>query len=92
MKPLATALNILQGEVDTFMGRLLPTIVYLTECMEKKREKLKESEKLAFISLTDVITDGINKRFGNIMGNEKVITSSIFLPKFKDTWTEDNLW
>ena len=24
------------------------------------------------------------------MGNEKVIALSILLPKFKDTWTEDN--
>ena len=91
MKSLATALDILQGEVGTFTGSLLPTIVYLTERMEKKKEKLKKSEKLAFIPLIDAITDGIHKRFGNIMGNEKVIASSILLPKFKDTWTEDNL-
>ena len=83
MKPLATALDILQGEVDTFMGSLLPTIVRLTECIKKK--KLKESERLAFIPLTDAVTDGIHKRFGNIMSNEKVIVSSILLPKFKDT-------
>ena len=67
------------------MGSLLPTIVYLTECMEKKKEKLKESERLAFIPLIDAITDGIHKKFGNIVGNEKVIASSILLPKFKDT-------
>ena len=29
-------------------------------------------------------------RFGNIIGNEKVIALSILLPKFEDTWTEDN--
>ena len=62
MKTLAIALDILQSEVDTFMGSLLPTIVYLTECMEKKQEKLKESERLAFIRLIDAITDGIHKR------------------------------
>ena len=90
MKPLATALDILQGEVDTFMGSLPPTIVCLTECIEKKKEKLKESERLAFIPLIDATNDGIHKRFGNIMGNEKMIASSILLPKPKDTWTEDN--
>ena len=90
MIPLATTMNILQGEVDTFMGSLLPIIEYLTECMKKKKEKLKESERLAFIPLIDAITDRIHKRFGNIMDNEKVIASSILLPKFKDTWTEDN--
>ena len=36
MKALALFLDILQGEVDTYMGSLLPTIVYLIECMEKK--------------------------------------------------------
>ena len=77
MKPLATSQDILQGEVDTFAHcSLLPTIVYLTECMEKKREKLKESEKVAFISLVDAITEGIYKRFCNIMGNEKVMAFS----------------
>ena len=36
MKVLALFLDILQGQVDTYMGSLLPTIVYLIECMEKK--------------------------------------------------------
>ena len=72
------------------MGSLLPTKVYLTECMKKKKEKLKESKRLAFVPLIDAIIDGIHKSFGNIMGNEKVIASFILLPKFKDTWTEDN--
>ena len=67
------------------MGSLLPTVVYLTECMEKKNEKLKESERLAFIPLIDAITARIHKRFGNIMSNEKVTASSILRPKFKDT-------
>ena len=89
MKLLATALNILQGEDDTFMGSLLPHIVYLTECMEKKQEKWKESKRLAFIPIIDAVIDGMHKRFGNIMGNEKMIVSSV-LPKFKDTLTEDN--
>ena len=55
----------------------------------KEKRKLKESERLSFISLIEATTDGIHRRFGNIMGNEKVIASSI-LPKFEDTWTEDN--
>ena len=56
----------------------------------KKEQKLKDSERLAFIPLIDTITDGIHKRFGNMMGNEKVIASFILLPKFKNTWREDN--
>ena len=39
-----------------FTGSLLPSIVYLTKCMGKKKEKLKESEKLSFIPLIDAIT------------------------------------
>ena len=72
------------------MDSLPSTIAYLTDSIEKKKEKLKKSERLAFISLIDAVTDGIHKRFRNIMGNEKVIASSILLPKFKDIWTEDN--
>ena len=89
MKPLALSLDILQGEVDTYMGSLLPTIVYLIECMEKKKEKLNENHKVIFKPLLDVIIAGIQKRFGDIIENEKAIASSILLPKYKDTWTDD---
>ena len=43
MKPVATALDVLQGEEDTFMGTLLPTIVYLLECLEKEKQKLQRN-------------------------------------------------
>ena len=89
LKPLALSLDILQGEVDTYMGSLLPTIVYLIKCMEKKKDKLNENHKVIFKPLLDAITAGTQKRFGDIIENEKVIASSIFLPKYKDTWTDD---
>ena len=90
MKPLALSLDILQGEVDTlYMGSLLPPIVYLIECMEKKKEKLNENHLVIFKPLLDAIIAGIQKRFGDIIENEKAIASSILLPKYKDTWTDD---
>lgn len=34
---------------------------------------------------------GIHKKFDEVMEDEKVIASSILIPKFKDNWTDDNL-
>ena len=90
MSPLATAVKILQDDANSFTGSLLPTIVYLVECLKAKKEKLKENEKIVFLPILDAITSGISERFSDIMSNEKMIASTILLPKFKDTWTDDN--
>ena len=57
-----------------------------------KRQNLKpvKNDRSGLLVLIDAITDGIHKRLGNTMGKEKVIASSFLLPKYKDTWTEDN--
>ena len=91
MNPLAIALDILQGEKDTYMGTLLPTIVYLLECLRKKKEQLLESEQLVYVPLVDAIIEGVRKRFDSKMMNKQLIASSILLPKYKDGWTDDNM-
>ena len=91
MKPVATALDVLQGEEDTFMGTLLRTIIYLLECLQKEKEKLQKNGKLYMVPLVDALYTGIHKRFDEVMEDEKVIASSILIPKFKDNWTDDNL-
>lgn len=91
MKPVATALDILQGEKDTFMGTLLPTIVYLLECIEKEKEKLQRNGKVFKLPLVDAFIAGIHKRFDDVMDDEQVIASSIVIPKFKDCCTDDDL-
>ncbi len=91
MKPVATALDVLQGEEDTFMGTLLPTIVYLLECLKKEKEKLQRNGKQYMVPLVYALCTGIHKRFDEVMDDEQVITSSILIPKFKDNWSDDDL-
>ena len=91
MKPVATALDVLQGEENTFMRTLLPTIVYLLECLEKEKQKLQRNGKQYMVPLVDTLCTGIHKRFDEVMEDKKVIASSILIPKFKDNWTDDDL-
>ncbi|XP_049452281.1 uncharacterized protein LOC125900979 [Epinephelus fuscoguttatus] len=83
MKPVTKALNILQSEMNTHMGWLLPVIFQL----EAKLERLEVSYKLC-LPLIKAIQVGVQKRFGGMMGDPELIAAAILLPKFKTTWTE----
>jgi hypothetical protein len=87
MKPVAQSLNILQGEnnhSNAYMGYLAPTISLLKEKLLQRRSSTTGLEPLV-----DALLSGIDKRFGSILGDEKIIAAAILHPKFKDQWTED---
>jgi hypothetical protein len=71
-------------EEDTCMGTLLPTIVFLLECLMKERRKLQEKNKMFMLPLVDSLVSGIHARFDDVMDDEQVIAASILIPKFKD--------
>lgn len=68
MKPVAMALNILQGESSVHMGFLLPTLYQLLE----KLRKLESSCKMCR-PLVDALRDGIQKRFGEMMKGPELL-------------------
>lgn len=85
MKPLADALDLLQGEKQCFLGYVLPTLYgilmnlkkfnYLTYCTQLKNE----------------IFNGINKRFGKILNLNDVeshpyVLASMSIPNLKLKW------
>ncbi|XP_025757020.1 uncharacterized protein LOC109203673 isoform X1 [Oreochromis niloticus] len=84
MKPVAMALNILQGESSVHMGFLLPTLYQLLE----KLRKLESSCKMCR-PLVDALRDGIQKRFGEMMKDPELIAAAILIPRFRTSWTTE---
>ncbi|XP_061750887.1 uncharacterized protein LOC133549465 [Nerophis ophidion] len=85
MKPVAMALNILQGQSSLHMGFLLPTLHQL----QNKLKKLESSCKVCR-PLIDVLQEGIQKRFGEMMKQPELIAAAILLSKFRTSWTTDD--
>lgn len=68
-KPVTKALNILQCETNTHMGRLLPVIFQL----EAKVGRLEVSCKVC-LPLIRAIQVGVQKRFGGMMEDPELAT------------------
>ena len=86
MKPVAQALDILQGEtndLNAFMGYLAPTISILKDKLSKKLDIP------AMKPLMEELLNGIDDRFGSILNDERIIAAAIVHPKFKDSWTSE---
>ncbi len=77
------ALNILQSETNTHMGWLLPVDFQL----QAKLSRLETYSKMC-LPLIRAVQDGVQKHFGGMMQDPKLIAAAVLLPKFKTTWTE----
>ena len=84
MKPFAQALDILQSELNCFMGFLLPTLYQLIHKLEKVQLGLKYCNSMA-----KALIDGIKKRFLSMLNDKELIGAAILLPQFKTDWTSD---
>ncbi|XP_051785610.1 uncharacterized protein LOC127528779 [Erpetoichthys calabaricus] len=84
MKPIAMALNILQGESSVHMGFLLPTLYQL-------QEKLKRLESSCNMCrpLVNALREGIQKHFGDVMKEPELTAAAILLPRFRTSWITD---
>ena len=86
MKPLATALDILQCKTKVYMAYLVPTVMVLKEKLQfLLRNSSIQCCKLLVIS----VNAGIDKRFGQYMMNAELIASSIIHRMFKTDWIKD---
>lgn len=82
MKPLALALDILQGENNIFYGFLIPTLAML-------KNNLKKIENLTVTkSLQDGCIEALEKRFEQFfkLEDSDAIVATIVHPKFKLRW------
>jgi hypothetical protein len=86
MKPLATALDILQCETKVYMAYLVPTVMVLKE---KMQFLLQNSSIQCCKPLVISLNAGIDKRFAQYTMNAELIASSIIHPKFKTAWIKD---
>ena len=78
-RPIATALDYLQGEANMYMGHLLPTLKILDKNLSRKEGTLRVCQ-----TLCKVIRSSITRRFHDLDSNESVLLATILLPSRKD--------
>jgi hypothetical protein len=82
MKPVAFALDLLQGENNCYFGYVLPTIKSLTNNIQKTTVSYAAALKKA-------VLDGINMRFQQYFTDDYFILAAISHPKFKLSWVDE---
>jgi hypothetical protein len=82
-KPVAVALDYLQGEKHAYFGSLLPTIFVTKKSLDEMInasgvDKLKHCKGYA-----KALREGLNKRFNHFESDEQCLLASAFHPKFR---------
>lgn len=90
-KPVALALDKLQGEFGVFMGSLLPTLFRVKTMITEIKEKTEYCKGFASAYL-----DGIDKRFGHLMKIDEThpsnyVFAALTHPAFKLRWVQNEL-
>ena len=83
MKPVAQALDILQGDKHAYLGFLLPTITLL-----KKKLRSKGSGAHYCRELAEALCRGLEKRFDSQLDDKRALLSAVSSPAFKLGWIE----
>ena len=84
LKPLATAIDILQGEKNCYMGYVLPTIQSLMS-------NIQSTPSSVVAVLKKAVTEGLHARFDHYFTDEDFILATLTHPKFKLSWVDDTL-
>jgi len=88
MAPIACGLDVLQGEMVTGLGYLLPTLcIILLELLDRPAPL----SLTICQSLVRALLDGISSRFGTVFDDTKVQLASAVHPKFKLDWVENQV-
>ncbi|KAL2096766.1 hypothetical protein ACEWY4_005973 [Coilia grayii] len=85
LKPLAAALDILQGEDDCYYGTLLPTL----EILMLKLLALKDGLSQMTVGMPGAIVQAIKSRFSSILDSKDALMAAATMPKFKVRWLKD---
>ncbi len=82
MHPLTTALTILEGEKNCYLGMILPTII-------KIKESLGGNSSIVVAPLKSALLTGIETRFGKYFEDHEFVLAAVTHPKFKLSWISD---
>ncbi|XP_073725966.1 uncharacterized protein [Misgurnus anguillicaudatus] len=85
LKPLATALDILQGEDHCYYGTILPTL----EVLMSKTLALKSGLSAMTSGLPEAIVQVIQARFSSVLDSNDALLAAATLPCFKLRWIKD---
>ena len=85
MGPFANTLDLLQSEEKGFMGYLLPSLYGLRSKLVQIQDRSIYCDPLAQALIT-----GIDKRFGSMMTDPKLLAASLIHPHFKTDWLIPN--
>lgn len=83
MAPVATSLDLLQGEQQCSLGYVLPTLAVL-------KSKLQKVEVKHTKPLRDALLCGVDRRFTNLFSDKEFLPAAITHPKFKLAWIDDS--
>ncbi|XP_042578424.1 uncharacterized protein LOC122137070 [Cyprinus carpio] len=84
MHPVAKVLDILQAEMNTQLGWLLPSVHQLSLKLMRIRQSLRYCGPLV-----DALQQGIQTQFKRMFEDPEIIAAAILLPKFRTSWTND---
>ena len=77
MKPIAVAMEFLQGEKDCFVGHVIPTVMGI---QGKLRTMVVDT---TIVPLKNALLDGLQSRFRSVFADEQYHLASMLIPKFK---------
>lgn len=83
MRPIAIAMEVLQGEKDCFIGHVIPTIRGIEHKLSKVTDKLTAP-------LVNALRGGLDMRFKDIMNSDDYNVATMLLPKFKLNYLESS--
>ncbi|KAJ8387648.1 hypothetical protein AAFF_G00151980 [Aldrovandia affinis] len=84
LKPLACALDLLQGETKCFLGLVIPTLLTL-----KKRLSDKKPHVRFFWEVIDTVVKAIDSRFQKLLSSREAKLATASSPQFLLWWLPD---
>ena len=85
MKPVATALDILQADKNCYVGFLLPTLISVRSKLQNVQGGVKFT-----VPLVRAVLRGIEKRFGHCFDDNELVLAACTLPQFRLRWCGDD--
>lgn len=84
MAPVAIALDRLQGDINCYLGLVLPTLVKLKQMLSTLELSSASSQ------VRDILLKKIDERFGHLFKEDSYVLATVTHPRFKLAWLSSN--